>query len=92
MSDDDNSEGVEGAVYAAATSGDEVARLVALRDRLARMIDDPKTSARDMSPLMRRFEEVTDRLDDAVAKRQDAAEAAAAGGAVQDEPFDPEDL
>ena len=78
-----------GPVAAAQTERD---RFEALRNRLAGLIDSPSTPARDMPPLIRRFEEITDRLDAIQAREDDRAKAEAAGGSAVDEPYDPLDL
>ncbi len=80
-----------GAVASAASSGDSRAVQVALRDRLAAAIDDPKTSPRDLAALTRRLQEVADRL----AKEDDAAAdlaASVAASELEDDSFDPDDL
>ncbi|MGC4964251.1 hypothetical protein [Gordonia sp. DT101] len=75
----------------AVASGDQVATLVALRDRLAQLIDDPDTKASDISPLTRRFQEVVEQLAAARALADDAAnrDAAVKEAAANDQGFDP---
>lgn len=50
MTDEDG-----GAVAEAAASGDTLKILIAMRDRIARSIDDPKTPARDLAALTKRL-------------------------------------
>lgn len=80
-----------GPVALAAASGDTRTVQIALRDRIAAVIDSPKTSARDLAALTRRLQEIADRIakEDAVAADQaESAETAESG----DDSFDPTDL
>lgn len=49
-------------VASVAATGDRIKTLVALRDRLAQDIDNPKTSPRDRAALSRQFTAVLDQI------------------------------
>lgn len=46
-------------VTAAAASGDHLALLRSLRDRVARAVEDPETPARDLAALARRLQDLS---------------------------------
>ena len=73
-------------VATAAESGDARELLVALRDRLARAIADPKCSARDLAPLTRRLQEVSKDLHTLDSRRE------AEGRKIADQPWDESQL
>ena len=74
-------------VIEAAESDDPKDMLLALRDRLARTIDDPNTPARDLAALTRRVQEINRELA-AIAER--AREEAEGGKPSDDEAWDEE--
>lgn len=47
-----------------ASEGDRLATLEALRDRIARAIDSPKTLARDLAALSRQLVQITAEIDE----------------------------
>ena len=74
-------------VSAAASSGNSRDLLIALRDRIARDIDDEKTAARDIASLSRRLMEINHELEALNAREQEDG-----NDDVPDEPFDPETI
>lgn len=80
-----------GAIAAAAAAGDPRKIQIALRDRLADAIDNPKTSARDLAALTRRLQEVVDRLAREEAMENDERESARAT-TESDDSYDPDEL
>ena len=50
-------------VATAAHAGDVLATLEMMRDRVARAIDDPKTSARDLAALTKRLREIMGEIE-----------------------------
>lgn len=76
-------------VAGAANGGTQRELLVALRARIAKTIDDPKTPPRDLAALSRRMQELVRDIEAIDARaREDSAD----GGRVADEPFDAEAL
>jgi len=61
-----------------AAEGDRLKTLEALRDRIARTIDSPKTLARDLAALSRQLVQITAEIDDL---RKPAAASGSSGGA-----------
>lgn len=49
---------------AIASEGDRLATLEALRDRIARSVDSPKTLARDLAALSRQLVQITAEIDE----------------------------
>ena len=74
-------------VIEAAESDDPKDMLLALRDRLARTIDDPNTPARDLAALTRRVQEINREL---AASAERAREEAEGGKPSDDEAWDEE--
>ena len=74
-------------VAEAASTGTTRELLVALRDRIARTVSDPKCPPRDLSSLSRRLHELVTAIEalDAEAEDGDTSE-------VSDEAFDPQAL
>lgn len=70
----------------AASSGTHRELLVAMRDRIATAVEDPKCPPRDLASLSRRLHELSKDIEqhDAI----EAEEVAAGGGEVADEAFD----
>ncbi len=77
-------------VGGAAKSGDRVALLVAMRDRIAQTIEDPKCPPRDLSSLSRRLMEIANELEGIAASGSESGIGVAASTA--DEGFDAEAL
>lgn len=77
-----------------AAGDDEIAALVALRNRIAALIDDPETPVKDISPLTNRYQAIADRLVQARALAHEEAKAAAAATEADegDYAFDPNSL
>lgn len=48
----------------AASSGDHVALLRSLRDRVARAVEDPETPARDLAALARRLQDLSREIEE----------------------------
>lgn len=72
-------------VSQAAASGDQRALLEAMRDRIAKTVEDPRCPPRDLAALTRRLQDIARELKALeVAEEQEAAN----GGAVPDEAFD----
>lgn len=76
-------------VVQAVESGSRVDELVQMRLVLARAIDDPNTSARDLAALSRRQIEISKEIE--LLKRQ-LAEEAVEGAVAEDEQFDAETI
>ncbi|MFI8660119.1 hypothetical protein ACIGKR_09020 [Rhodococcus qingshengii] len=72
---------------AIATEGDRLKTLEALRDKLARSIDKPGISARDLASLTRHFVQITAEIESL--KVRDAAAKNSAGMANDDEDENP---
>src|SRR4051812_5839618 len=70
----------------AAATGSTREQLVALRDRIAKTVDDPKCPPRDLAALSRRLMEITKEIE-AIDVR-DAEESEGAGAATPDEPWE----
>lgn len=71
----------------AATSGDQRALLVAMRDRIAHTVADPDCPPRDLASLTRRLQDIAREISQIDARaRQEAAE----DGVVPDEEWHPE--
>ena len=71
-------------VTEAASGGTKRELLVAMRDRIATAVEDPKTPARDLGTLTKRLSDVVKELE-----TLDAAEAETVNsGTVEDEAFD----
>jgi hypothetical protein len=66
-------------VAKAAESGDERELLLALRDRVACAVGDPKCSPRDLAPLSRRLQEISQELRTLDIRIETEAEAASDG-------------
>lgn len=83
-------------VVASAEAGDHRALLIAMRSRLARAVDDPKTAPRDLAALTRRLMEVAKEiaaLDEAAAAAVDhGVEAEGGHGDEGDDEWRPEAL
>jgi ribosome-binding protein aMBF1 (putative translation factor) len=73
-------------VTQAAKAGTPRELLVAMRDRIAKAVEDEKTSPRDLAALTRRLSEVVRDIEQIDARERQ--EAAAGAGEVADEPFD----
>ena len=71
----------------AASHGTHRELLVAMRDRIAKAVEDPACPPRDLASLSRRLHELSKDIE-----QHDAVEAqeVAAGGNLADEAFDPE--
>ncbi len=77
-------------VIEAAASGDAKQLLLALRERVARTVDDPNCPARDLAALSRRLQDINREIEVIVAReRQEAAED---GDSHPDETWDAEAL
>lgn len=74
-------------IVQAAANGTAREQLVALRDRVAKTVDDPKCPPRDLAALSRRLMEITKEID-AIDVR-DAEESGGAGAATPDEDWEP---
>ena len=75
-------------VTAAATAGNHRAMLTAMRDRVARTVDDPKTPARDLAALTRRLMDIAREIS--VMDAADAEDDIGRALTLEDEDFDPE--
>ena len=73
-------------VTQAAKEGTPRELLVAMRDRIARAVEDEKTSPRDLAALTRRLTEVVREIEQIDARLEQ--EAKGAEGEVSDAPFD----
>lgn len=73
-------------VKQAAESGSRRELLVAMRDRVAKQIDDPNCPARDLAALTRRMSEFAKEIEALDAAAREEAEENA--GPAPDEPFD----
>ncbi len=73
-------------VTQAAKAGTPRELLVAMRDRIAKAVEDEKTSPRDLAALTRRLSEVVRDIEQIDAREQQ--EAAGAAGEVSDAAFD----
>ncbi len=76
-------------VAAAAETGDHRALLVAMRDRIARTVSDPKCPPRDLAALTRRLQDIARELDQIDQRnRQEGGDREF----VEDDHWDPEAL
>jgi len=78
----------EGDVSSAAQSGDRRAMLLAMRDRVAVAVDDPKTPARDLAALTRRLMDIAKEIESIETEESEESEDAP----TPDEHFNPETL
>jgi hypothetical protein len=74
-------------VTQAASGGSEKELLIALRDRIAKSVEDPGTPARDLAALSRRLMEISKELKAIEAQEAEDGSIVERG---EDEPFDPE--
>ena len=74
-------------VTQAAKSGDQKQLLIALRDRIAKTVEDPETPARDLAALSRRLMEISKDLRGIEMQEAEDGSVVEQG---EDEPFDPE--
>lgn len=72
-------------VAEAAASGDQLATLVATRDRVAVAISDPECSPRDLAALTKRLDDIIEKIKTLQVR---AAEADEVDGGVVDDTFD----
>lgn len=74
-------------VSSARRNGDRLDVLLAMESRLARLIDDESTPAREISPLVRRLQEVGRDIE-AIREQDQAAREVAVTAATDDERWD----
>ncbi len=74
-------------VTQAAKTGNQKELLVALRDRIAKAVEDPNTPPRDLASLARRLQEIAKKLSGIQAQE---AEEGSVVEVSEDEPFDAE--
>lgn len=61
-------------VAEAAASGDQLATLVATRDRIAVAVTDPKCSPRDLAALTKRLDDIIEKIKTLMVQAADGAE------------------
>ena len=74
-------------VTQAAKDGDQKELLVAMRDRVAKTVEDPDTPARDLAALTRRLMEISKEIRGLEMQEAEDGSVVEPG---EDEPFDPE--
>lgn len=83
-----NSTNIGGPITQAASVGNNRDLLAAMRERIARTVDDPKCPPRDLAALTRRLQDIAKEIDllDLRAKQESAEN----GERIPDEPWDEE--
>ena len=77
-------------VFQAAENGTRLDELRAMRAVLAKAIDAPDTSARDLAALTRRQLEISREIESLLKQAKEEAEEASKGGVTKDEQWRPE--